>query len=254
MPAQGEHMRPITPEEALEVLKAEHRYWSANDEAWPDAELTFATTLRDWWFLALIIDSPEWQGVGPHVNALFEIDVSAREWQSTVCPWREKTLRDVCELVAQHARVPVITPAGVLGTSCAAAGAFRWLQRRFGTELGNGERLTPSTTIGEFLQDRWGEKIYDLMLIAPNRVPALRVRRRLRWWNRVSVVSAGVTLGCGLLTCVFPPAILLIPLSLLFFFAGAVIPAYSEDSPPDRVECGELRTVRDLCRVLAPRG
>lgn len=113
---------PATPEYVLAVLRDMHRQQSQYD---PDADrgavLSFGTTVSEW---RDACDLLWWRELGRGNNQLWGISCSETEWQSVLEPASQKSLADVCQLIARRAMRPVIRPSRLLGSTCAPAGAF----------------------------------------------------------------------------------------------------------------------------------
>ena len=244
--------RRMTPEDVLEVLREWHR------QEWPDVEgtasmsLDFDTTVRDWWFFALMDDSRPAPNIGLRVNGIFGTDFSVNQWRGVVTPWKKKTLRDVCELVATRAEVAQIRPACVLGRECLPAGAFRAVKTRLASTGVDVAKLRPSSSLSDWLRKHYSELVLELAKLAPGRLPAMKVIHPAR--DRAECVSAIVYLAvlvCILSTYLIGPAALPVTglVGLVASFARLWTSEKAEQTP-DRIDCGELHDFRDLCYAI----
>jgi len=88
-----------TPEQILGIFRDWQRLELGNalDKK---AILSFDTTVRDW---RADCDLAEWQTLGEALNRYFGTTFSRNEWRATMKSEKQKTLRNVCVLVATRA-------------------------------------------------------------------------------------------------------------------------------------------------------
>lgn len=113
---------PATVVYVLAVLRDDHRQQCEYDAmADPDASLSLETTVAEWREACDLIPPSE---PGRTLNQGWGIACSDAEWRHVLEPTHRRQLSGVCQLMARHATRRRIRPARLLGSDCAAAGAF----------------------------------------------------------------------------------------------------------------------------------
>ena len=84
-------------------------------------QLSRASTIPEW---REACDLLPWRELATAYNQLFQIECSPPEWKAVLVPAKERTLGDVCELLACHARIPRVREVNIFGAECLHAGAF----------------------------------------------------------------------------------------------------------------------------------
>ncbi len=229
--------KPVTPEFVLEVIRDEHRQQCELDpEADPDAILTFKTTVAEWQQACDLIE-PE--PLGEALNSSWKIELPTSLWKAALTPNDERTLRDVCELIAAHAELGSATVPVIQGLESAPAGMFfavREILEKGGADV---THIRPSSPLEPFSREPW-LFLGPISRLAPGRLPLATFRQPL--YNvalALFVVSALVALVVG------GPALMLVVATYLVLWVVARF------SIPRRVEFGNLKTFRELCEVLA---
>jgi hypothetical protein len=162
---------PATPEYVLACFQEEwrQRAWleaaepAAVERPWP----TFETTIQAW---REALDLVWWSPLGQSYNKSWGTRFSEWRWFSVLVPARQKTLRDVCHLLASQARRPRVPPAKLLGCACGSAGIFLAV-RSLLSPAGAPPGVRPSTPVGPFLK-RW-PKVFlrEISRLAPGGLP-----------------------------------------------------------------------------------
>lgn len=251
--------RRLTPEEVLEILREWHRQYCAMDEGDPRVTLDFNTTVYEWWFIALMIDGPGWRGIGMRLDEFFGTSFSFGCWTDVLHPWKKKTLRGVCELLATQAEAPAIEPAVVLGRKCVTAGAFLTLKNIL-AEIGCDTReLAPSTALSDFFRGKRVDWLSELIKLAPGRLPAIKFDHpALDRINCVTALSFGALMFSFVLQCVIgETALICTAAAALLAIMSWLTSLAVVELPPKRVEFRDLHDFRDLCHVMvadAPPG
>jgi hypothetical protein len=238
--------QPATPEYVLAVLRDMHRQQCQHDpEADAHAVLSFDTTVAEWRDACDLI---EWRELGRGYNQIWGIACQDHEWRAVLEPPRVRRLADVCQLIAEHAARPVIRPSRMLGSTCAAAGAFltiRSLLHEAGAPAGE---IAPSTPLAPYTR-RFAEVFLGpVARLAPGSLPPVRIRTPVYdvalWGMLVAAVCllVGPCSGMHLLT-VLGVLSFTLAYALTWYAARCLLPA--------SVEFGELRTFRDLAIVVA---
>jgi hypothetical protein len=133
-----------TPNEVLEIFQINHETWSKLDEEVEAGVITKDQSIFEWRCMNNLIDWPELYRVQ---NEIFEISLSKTEWLEAVLPEKQKTVWDLCQLLASHARKPVLKPVKILGSECPSASIFLSLIKSLGRQNINIADLRPGTAI-----------------------------------------------------------------------------------------------------------
>lgn len=236
--------QPATPEFVLKVFQDWHRQASAMFEADPEFELSFDSTIDEW---REGYDLAEWKEFARAMNAFWEIEVPLREWKQCLTPARKRRVIDVCELIARHARVPTIRPLRILDRDCLPGGAFLTVKAMLKKAGADVEHLGPSTNLSKYATRFLSVFLGGVSQLAPGALPAIEADLRF----------PGGTLGCAGIALFFvavPFVGLLwpvaVPLALggMFFFLKGCLKAAT---PPKPVTFGNLKTFKDLAKLLA---
>lgn len=240
---------PATPEYVLAVLQDLYRH-AANNDACVDSkyQLTMKTTIEQW--CAAMGDEPDWQALGHWMNIQWNIQLSNDIWKFVLTPMHRRTLRDLCVVIAQHARQPLIRPALLLGHDCTTAGVFltiRSILQQAGADV---TQLSPSTPLADYTRRYDQVFLQYISPLAPGALPAIRVKYPF-YANPIWGIFLGLLLmGIGTylpggvpVLIVLGAIILILSLMLNWLAIGWRLPT--------SVEFGELKTFRDLSRVIA---
>ena len=235
---------PATPEYVLSVIVDDHRQQSQYDpEADPDAVLTLDTTVAEW---RNACDLVGWRGLGRALNDYWDIRCTDRQWETVLTPASQRTLRDVCSVIASHATRQVIRPVTLLGKPCDTAGAFltvRSLLRQAGADV---RPVRPSTPLAPYLRQHVEVFLGPISRLAPGALPPVEIRTPLYDRAVIGFVASLVLIILGWL--VSPLCAALGAVSAGFFYALVWVAAKSR---PASVEFGGVQTFRDLAMVLA---
>ena len=113
---------------------------------------TFTTTIHEW---RESMDLVGWKALGQALNESWGTQFSADQWFNVLEPARERTIRELCALLATQAHRPLVPPVQMLGCKCTTAGVFLAI-RSLLVQAGAPRDLRPSTPLAPFLQ-RWPE-------------------------------------------------------------------------------------------------
>ncbi|MCG3131802.1 MAG: hypothetical protein FLDDKLPJ_02612 [Phycisphaerae bacterium] len=249
--------RAMAAEEAFAVLRADCVFY---EWAVGEADLTPQTTVHDWIDYAdLSTPRQHWRTWFRQLNRRFDLDVPDAAWERVIKPLKKRTVADVCEFLAGRARAPIVRPVEVFGTSCRGAGAFltlRGLLHRQGVDV---TALRPSATVEALARRNWIELVRVLNLLAPGRLPLLRLSWRAGMLSRLSglllVGGFGSTFfGCLLDGLGWTPSAFVTSIGAAAALAGILLNLISPDSVVSDVEFGGIRTIGDACRAIAAEG
>ncbi len=238
----------LTATDVLEIFRDMHRHdCSWDPEADPDIDLTFNSTIQEWrWACDLV----GWKRLALAWNNYFKVEIPLSAWKAVLTPPKKRKLREVCDLIASHATVESVRVPALLGRECGPAGvlfAVRELLARDGADV---ENLRPSTLLSTYTKDHWGAIAGPISQLAPGRLPAIEI----------SHPGYGFA-GTGFLCTFFFVAMLAAgngdPLLWIPIFLGTIVfwliaGHIARHSNPASVTFGDLKTIRDLCMVLAP--
>jgi hypothetical protein len=243
---------PATPEYVLSVLHDQHRQLCALDEGDPETAITFETTVGAWCREhdpeGLFILAVDWRLLARGLNNEWGINCSNAEWKSVLKPGRKKTLADVCQLIARHAKRPTVPPASIFACAGRSAGAFLTIRSLLAQAGARAETITPSTPLEEYARPYLFVFTGAISRLAPGTLPSICVR---------SAPFANIAMLCilaswiGIAFGAFGSMPLLIVASISFFILTGVVGLVLAAWKPAGVEFGELRTLRDLAKVIA---
>ncbi|MDM1046034.1 hypothetical protein HX004_14485 [Myroides sp. 1354] len=148
----------------LNIFIEEHRICSPLDfEADETIMLNFNTTVSDW---RCARDLKPWRPLSRFLNDEFNLTLPEQQWKSVLTPARKRTLREVCELIANHCSFTTVTPIQLLGTPCLSASVFMTLKKYLARRGVKVDDLKPSTSIAPYLTDYFSEMIEQIGIIA----------------------------------------------------------------------------------------
>ncbi len=239
----------MTADTILSILRNDYALQCRYDpEVEPDMVLTFDSSVEDWrWACDLVKCKP----LGRAMNEIYHLNYSDDEWFNALEPSDEKKLKDVCELMAKTAIRPSIKPLKIAGVNSVEAGVFIALRTALRDKGINIDKLRPSTPIHPDSFDI----LYAFCLIAPEKLPEIDYESH-PFWGKIFA---------AFLWLVLIPILLLIPCAIfdtffdtittpyLFLSAafGAIMCFLLSKLTPYQIYTGELKTVGDLCRVVA---
>ena len=235
---------PASAQFVLDVIRDSHRHQCTFDpEADSSADLSFGTSVAEWGDACDLLRT---DNLGAALNEIWDIEISAAAWREVLEPPKQRTLRDVCELVAAHANRVAIRPAGSFGVSCEAAGAFlaiRALLMRAGVQDGS---IRPSQPIAEIARLHPEVFLGPISRLAPGRLPTVTIRSPL---HDAATWTVGLGFVVALASAKFYPFLALAALAtvLLAVVATWIVSKY----PPRAVQFGEIVTFRDLAETIA---
>jgi len=203
---------------------------------------SFMTTVHEW---RQAMDLVWWSPLGQALNKAWGTHFSELQWFRTLVPARERTLRDVCNLLGSQAQRPVVPPARLMGRDCPSAGLFLAI-RALLVRGGAPTRLRPSTPLEPFLL-KW-PKVFlnEISRFAPGGLP-LFFQNEFR--DRCIAISwlVGVVL---LIMTVFTKAPLVTIWGVIFFAIGWFGGLFGATWFPSRLTLENATTFRDLTKMI----
>lgn len=175
--ARALERRRMTAEEWLAILVARHRWQSEWDpEADESAVLTFESTIAEW---RDACDLVGWRDLGRALAEEFQVDIDQETWRGVLTPPRERTLRDVCELLAARGRALRTRPIRVLGRNCPEAGAFFGILRVLSHARVPCALIYPSTRLAAYTLTYTEAFVRDVYSLAPGTLRWVEVPHRV---------------------------------------------------------------------------
>jgi hypothetical protein len=241
-----------TAEYVLSVFQDQQRHLCAMDEGDPETAISFETTVGAWCRArdpeGLFILAVDWRLLARGLNKEWGINYSNAEWKSVLKPGRKKTLADVCQLIARHAKRPTVRPARMFGCAGRSAGAFLTIRSLLAQAGANAERITPSTPLQEYIRHCPFMFTGAISRLAPGMLPSIYVRSA-PFANIAMLCILASLIGIFFGACGSMP--LLAVASILFLIVTSVLGFGLAQWKPASVEFGQLRTFRDLAKVIA---
>jgi hypothetical protein len=133
-----------TPDEVLQIFQINHATWSKLDEDVESGTISRGQSIYEWRRMNNFVG---WSELYRIQNEIFEISLSKTEWLEAVLPEKQKTVWNLCQLLASHARKPVLKPVKILGSECLSASIFLSLKKSLGRQNINIADLRPGTAI-----------------------------------------------------------------------------------------------------------
>jgi hypothetical protein len=235
---------PANPEYVLAVLRDMHRQQCQHDSAADrDVTLSFDTTIADW---RRACDLLGWRKLGRAHNELWGLNYSDEEWRAVLEPPRSKRLADVCDLIARQGRHPRIRPARLLGSDCAAAGAFLTIRSLLRESGAQARDIAPSTRLQPYARRYAVVFLGPISRLAPGALPQVRIRTPV---YDAGIYSILVGMLC-LLLGVFGQSSLTIVGVVLYALGYALTWFAAVYLGPASVDFGEMQTFRDLAVAI----
>lgn len=209
-----------------------------------DPPLSFDTTVRDW---RNLFDSALIDDLANTLNTRFHLSLSHAVWRKVLTPTRERTLGEVCDLIAANATRPTFPPVTILGSTSTSAGAFlaiRELLHNTGVDVSH---LAPSSPLAPFVRQH-GTRLWTVLAdLAPTtRVPV----------SVFNPIAAGLMLG-GRLCCLADLVLRLCratniaPYLLCVGLTCVAVGFACRFLIPPTVDVGWVRTFRELSQLIA---
>ena len=233
---------PARPEQILAIFQD----WQRLEFGERQTEiLSFETTIGEWLNSADFLD---WRTLSKSLNKFFETDFSNDDWRAVMKPEGKRTLRNVCELIASRATLPVLNEAKFLGGSCKTASAFLALRAKLQSSGIDVSTIRPSTRLENFLRLHTSVVGTAIVKLAPGRIRGVKVRnnlaRRLFGWICLACLVALVL--SGIVSAHFLSAGSSATLIVSLF--GMVVASHF---PPASVQIEGVETFADLSRMIA---
>src|SRR5262245_16404133 len=166
IPDMAYERRAITETEILAVLRTAQQ-WEFGPDLPADQLIDFESPARDLLYLFEIPGALTFGPYGRWINDTFEISISRATWKQLLGFGSIARGRDVCRVISQHALVPRIADAVVLGRPCRAAGAF-WVCRDLLIEGGeHPDRIAPATQAADIRPQAIIRLFRTLTVVAP---------------------------------------------------------------------------------------
>lgn len=239
--------RAMSADDILAAIREQFRHQVEYD---PEAafyrgtELTFETTVALW---RETCDLVPCRDLGWALNQNYDTDFSDQEWRAALTPEKERTLRDVCALLAAKARAPVIEARCLAGAPCRAAGAFLLVRDALWRAGADVEELRPSSPAAPWLRKHAIAILLLAEKIAPGSLPPIRIQNAGHDAAIWMMFASFMLSGTGL--CLLPSAPW-IAITGALLLAAAYLGTWMTGGKPDSVNFGGIATFRDLSFAL----
>lgn len=236
--------KPANPEQILAIFQDWQRLELGRTPSGKEV-FSFNTTVNEWLDSADFLD---WKIVSKSLNEFFAANLSKDEWRSAMKPEDKKTLRDICELIASRATLPVLNEAKLLGASCKTASAFLALRARLQLAGVDTTKLRPSARLDDFLRLHTQAMSNSIQKLAPGRMPKVKAKSNLahRLFAWTALACLVVLIASEIFAAHFWSATSC--LALILSFIGIAVCSHF---PPARVQIEGLDTFADLSRLIA---
>ncbi|WP_417391697.1 hypothetical protein [Gimesia sp.] len=239
-----------TPEYVLSVFQDQQRlYFLLDYDEHPREVLSFESTIEEW---RSQMDLVGWRALGRAENKFWKMNLSDQEWRQVLKPEREKTLRGVCALIAQHASTPVIREVIFFGKPCRPASVFltiRALLQEAGADV---SEIAPSTLLVDYTSKYSGDFLWTISRLAPGTMPEPRIENQGLY--QAADLCLLWTIGASLFFLFFISIcvwVLIVPACLFLIFLS--LRWKYERQGGRKLQLGTLKTFRDLSELIAQR-
>jgi hypothetical protein len=236
---------PATPDYVLAVIRDSHRQQCQFDpEAESDVELTFRTTIAEWRSSCDLLD---WRQLGRAIDSQWKLGRPDTSWHTVLEPAKVRTLRELCEFIAQGSVRPSIEPVIIMGATCLTAGAFlaiRSLLRDAGADV---DSVAPSTPLDQYTRRHLAVFLGPISWLAPNALPEIKMSTP---WYDLSCTGWVLGLLIATLGCLISPLVTAAGV-ILALLSWAAVWMIARLLLPSSVTFGSVQTFRDLAEVVA---
>lgn len=218
---------------------------------------SFPTLTRDTALDDFLLDADESATNARHLSKLFNqafhLQVPTSDWWEAFPAISNRTVGDLCDFLAQHARRPVIRPWRHVSGESLPAGAFltvRSILTQFGAKP---DEITPSVPLKSVLPWYSDRLIWELQLLSPGNLPRYSETRPVQ---TIGCAVFGLSVVAGFLGVVLGrfgfanAALSLTGLTCFGIALGFLLHFLGSALPPRRVSFGDLHTFRDLAYAL----
>lgn len=182
--------RHLTADEVFFIFKEEHRLCSPLDpEADPSFELLPTSTVDEW---TNARDLLSWDKLSTVYNEEFRIEIPLESWKTAFQPGDKRTIKDVCELIAKHATIELISPLNVFGQSCLSSAIFKSIKKDLASRGIDVHSLSPSSQIEPILKNYFGEFVGYINIHFTGVIPEIRERKTLL--SKLAAYSSLITI------------------------------------------------------------
>lgn len=178
--------RNYTQHEVLEIFKEQHRLTSPLDpEAEPSIEITGEMTIHEW---RRANDLMKWKDLSAYLNQEFRIEIPYDNWYKLLEPSRTRKLKDVCQLIAAHAKKDNYQPLTLFGQSCLKAGIFWTIKKNLQDKGVDVSDLRPSSELGRYLDHYYSPVLEEITLAGINSIEKIdRRRKKTGFLNAINI-------------------------------------------------------------------
>ncbi len=138
---------PYTTQEIFNILRINQEVFAQIDKEVDVKLVEKHDSILNW---RKMNDLDGWVELYKHQNKIFDLSLSQFDWIDAVMPEQEKTVWQLCEFIATHAKKEVIQPVKIMGIDCLSAAIFFSLKKdlaKYGLDV---ENIKPSSPISFF--------------------------------------------------------------------------------------------------------
>lgn len=225
-------------DDVLQILKDFYNFQSYFDpEVEKNEEITFELTILKW---RQICDLNEVKSLAQAYYNLFKIKTDFVRFEALLSREREKTLKDFCDYISDHAIREEIQPVMSLGHVCESAGIFKAVRNKLGLRGIDMKNFRPSAEFSTFFNQKPSETLEVISLMAPGTISSYKNKENRQL--KIGLYSFG---GLIFLLSLFAIAkgvliFLVIPLLMTGLFLYLVF------NRKNNYEIADILTVRDL--------
>ena len=246
----NDHYPPIlveaTKDDILGALRDMHRQACAIDgEANPDISLSQDSTIADW---RDACDLLPWKKLAEAMNSSWSVDIPLARWQDVLEPPKQRKMAGVCELLAQHAKLPRVRPALILGSRCTSGGTFLTIRSFLADAGADVSEVAPSTLLHEYTRRYPAVFLGPVSQLASGALPPVKIHTPVYDAFIGGMLIAFVALVIGYGAGSYPMMVLA---GLVFALCYAGVWTIAQWVLPKSVEFQGLHTFRDLSKAIA---
>lgn len=136
-----------TPQEVFIIFQINQGIWSSLDEEVESSTIKKENSIFEWRSMNNLVG---WSELYKIQNEIFDLSLSQDEWFEAVLPEKKRTVWELCEFIARHAKKEVVQPIKIFGKECLSASIFLTLKRDLSKRGLDVKDLRPSSSISLF--------------------------------------------------------------------------------------------------------
>jgi hypothetical protein len=144
----------------------------------PEADASFdlkLTSTVDEWREAR--DLLTWDKLAKVYNQQYRIEIPLETWKAVFEPGDKRKVKDVCELISNHAKIELVKPIKILGQICLSSAIFKSIKKNLELRGIDTSSLSPSSKIEPVLKKNFGEFLGHINMSFTGVIPEINERR-----------------------------------------------------------------------------